>query len=150
MQKAIELSIRNVREGKGGPFGAVVVKDGHVIAEGVNRVTIDNDPSAHAEIVAIREACRSLGHFQLNDCEMYTSCEPCPMCLAAIYWARLAKVYYGNSSEAAAAAGFTDEDLYHQLSLAPGERRIPMMQLMPEEANHAFKEWQWSPKKVEY
>jgi tRNA(Arg) A34 adenosine deaminase TadA len=150
MEKAIELSIRNVREGNGGPFGAVIVKGGRIIAQGVNRVTLDNDPTAHAEIVAIREACRSLGHFQLGGCELYTSCEPCPMCLGAIYWARLERVYYGNSIEAAAAAGFADADYYRQLALPRSERQIPMIQVMSQEAHHAFQEWQWAPNKVEY
>jgi guanine deaminase len=150
MQKAIEISIRNVREGKGGPFGAVIVKDGQIIAQGANQVTATNDPTAHAEIVAIREGCRALGHFQLHGCQIYTSCEPCPMCLGAIYWAGIERVYYGNSLEAAAAAGFADLDYYRELALPRVERRIPLIALMSEEAYHAFQEWQWAPNKVEY
>ena len=150
MEKAIELSIRNVREGKGGPFGAVVVKDGRIIAQGANQVTAINDPTAHAEIVAIREACRALGNFQLHGCHLYTSCEPCPMCLGAIYWAGLERVYYGNSLEAAAQAGFADLDYYRQLALPRPERRIPLLPLMSEEAYHAFQEWQWATNKIDY
>ena len=150
MEKAIELSIRNVREGKGGPFGAVIVKDGQILAQGANRVTLDSDPTAHAEIVAIREACRALGNFQLAGCVMYTSCEPCPMCLSAIYWADINKIYYGNSIEAAAEAGFGDQEYYRQVALPRGERRIPMEQIMGAEAKVALQEWQWSPNKVEY
>lgn len=150
MEKAIELSIRNVREGKGGPFGVVIVKDGQIVAQGANRVTADNDPTAHAEIVAIREACRALGHFQLTDCDIYTSCEPCPMCLGAIYWARIRRIFHGNTREDALRAGFSDDDLYRELSLPPPKRRIPMIALMREEAYVAFQEWQWSPLRVEY
>jgi guanine deaminase len=150
MAEAIELSLRNVREGKGGPFAAVVVKDGKVIARGVNRVTATNDPTAHAEVVAIREACQVVKNFQLDGCDIYTSCEPCPMCLAAIYWARPARVFFGNTKEDAAAAGFDDSLIYREISLAPEQRRIPLACMMREEAQAAFKEWEISPLKVDY
>ena len=150
MAEAIELSLRNVREGKGGPFAAIVVKDGKVIARGVNRVTATNDPTAHAEIVAIREACQALGTFQLDGCEIYSSCEPCPMCLAAIYWARPARVFFGNTKEDAAAAGFDDSLIYNEITRPLGERKIPLRCMMRDEAKVAFKEWATSPLKVEY
>src|ERR1700728_4672046 len=119
MARAIQLSIENVRTGRGGPFGAVVVKDGKIIAEAANNVTGTNDPTAHAEILAIREACRNLGAFELTGCEIYTSCEPCPMCLGAIYWARPARVYYGNTATDAAAIGFDDSFIYVELQIPP-------------------------------
>ena len=150
MAEAIELSLRNVREGKGGPFAAIVVKDGKVIARGVNCVTATNDPTAHAEVVAIREACRALGTFQLDGCEIYSSCEPCPMCLAAIYWARPARVFFGNTKEDAAAAGFDDSLIYHEISRPLAERKIPLQCMMRDEARAAFKEWETSPLKIEY
>jgi guanine deaminase len=150
MAEAIELSLRNVREGKGGPFGAVVVKDGQVIARGANQVTAVNDPTAHAEIVAIREACKKLGTFQLDGCEIYTSCEPCPMCLAAIYWARPARVFFGNTKEDAAAAGFDDSLIYDEIRLPLEKRQVPLVNMMRNEAQVAFKEWETSPLKVEY
>ena len=150
MQKAIELSIENVRSGRGGPFAAVVVKNGAVIAEGTNRVTSSNDPTAHAEIVALREACRALGSFQLTDCEIYTTCEPCPMCLAAIYWARPARVFYASTGADAAAAGFDDSFIHQQLQLPAPERRIPMSQLMREEALQAFRVWEKKTDKIPY
>ena len=150
MAEAIELSLRNVREGKGGPFAAVVVKEGKVIARGVNRVTVTNDPTAHAEVVAIREACQVLKDFQLTGCDIYTSCEPCPMCLAAIYWARPARVFFGNTKEDAAAAGFDDSLIYIEIALDRNQRRIPLECMMREEAQTAFKEWETSPLKVEY
>jgi guanine deaminase len=150
MTEAIALSLKNVREGNGGPFAAVIVKDGRIIARGVNRVTSTNDPTAHAEVVAIREACAALKNFQLTGCEIYTSCEPCPMCLAAIYWARPSKVFFGNSKEDAAAAGFDDSFIYKEIALAGERRRIPLVQLMRNEAIRAFEEWAESPMKVEY
>jgi guanine deaminase len=150
MAEAIELSLRNVREGNGGPFGAVIVKNGRVIARGVNRVTETNDPTAHAEVVAIRAACTVLGNFQLGGCEIYTSCEPCPMCLAAIYWARPAKVYFGNSKEDAAAAGFDDSLIYNEIALPSDKRTIPLVPLMRDEAQAAFQEWERSPFKIKY
>ena len=149
MARAIELSLRNVEEG-GGPFAALVVKDGEVLGEGTNRVTATNDPTAHAEVVAIREACRTLQSFQLDGCDFYTSCEPCPMCLGAIYWARPRRVYFGGTAADAAAAGFDDSEIYEQLQLPHAERRIPMIQLMRDEAQAAFVAWREKSDKVEY
>lgn len=150
MARAIALAVENVRKGLGGPFGCVVVKDGQIVAEGANRVTSANDPTAHAEIVAIREACRVLGHFQLTGCDLYTSCEPCPMCLGAIYWARPARVFYAGTAEDAAQAGFDDVDILRELQQPPVRRRIPMQQIMREPALEAFRLWQQKPDKVAY
>lgn len=150
MKEAIRLSIENVVSGIGGPFGAVVVKDGKIIATGTNRVTTDNDPTAHAEVVAIRNACKELGSFQLEGCEIYTSCEPCPMCLAAIYWARPSKVYYGNTKEDAAAINFDDHFIYEQIDLPLNKRNIPMKQLMKEEAIRAFQIWNEKKDRIDY
>ncbi len=150
MTEAIELSIRNAREGKGGPFAAVIVKDGKIIARGTNLVTSSNDPTAHAEIVAIREACRVLHHFQLEGCELYTTGEPCPMCMGAIFWVRLAKVFFANTKEDAAQIGFDDSFIYDQLQLPTSQRKIPMIQLMQEEALAAFREWQAKADKIQY
>lgn len=150
MKMAIELAIENVRSGKGGPFAAVVVKDGKVIARGSNRVTSTNDPTAHAEITAIREACAALGTFQLDGCDIYTSCEPCPMCLGAIYWARPARVFYAGTAQDAAAAGFDDSFIYTQLRVLPEQRKIPMQQVMRAEAQAPFRVWQEKPDKVRY
>lgn len=150
MRQVIELSIENVRSGTGGPFAAIVVKDGKVIAQGTNQVTSTNDPTAHAEIVAIREACRVLGHFQLRGCEVYTSCEPCPMCLGAIYWARPAKVFYAGTGADAAAYGFDDSFILEQLRLPLAQRHIPMIQLLREEALQAFRAWQQKADRVAY
>ncbi len=150
MKKAIELAVENVRTGRGGPFAAVVVKDGRIIAEGTNRVTSTNDPTAHAEMVAIREACRTVGHFQLTGCEIYTTCEPCPMCLGAIYWARPAKVFYAGTGKDAAAAGFDDSFIYEQFEQPISGRRIPMIQLMREEALQAFRAWEQTADKIPY
>jgi len=149
MARAIELSLQNVAEG-GGPFAALVVRDGRIVAEGTNRVTATNDPTAHAEIVAIREACGALGTFQLSGCDFYTSCEPCPMCLGAIYWARPERVYFGNTAADAAAVGFDDSEIYAELKLPHGERRIPMVQLMREQAQAAFRAWRDKADKVPY
>jgi tRNA(Arg) A34 adenosine deaminase TadA len=150
MRKAIALSVENARSGAGGPFGCVVVKDGEIVSTGTNAVTSRNDPTAHAEIVAIREACRKLGSFQLTGCELYTSCEPCPMCLGAIYWARLDGVFYANLREDAAAIGFDDAFIYQEILLAPELRRIPMRQMLREEALGAFRAWEGSAGKVRY
>lgn len=150
MQKAIELSIKGSSEGKGGPFGAVVVKDGKIVGQGHNQVTSTNDPTAHAEVVAIRDACKNLGTFQLSDCELYTSCEPCPMCLGAIYWARPARVYYANTREDAAAVGFDDAFIYEEIPLPLSERKIEMIQLGREEAQKAFILWSEKENKVDY
>lgn len=150
MQEAIQLSIQNVLEGKGGPFGAVVVKDGKIIARGANSVTAHNDPTAHAEVVAIREACKTLNTFQLNGCEIYTSCEPCPMCLGAIYWARPDKLFYANSKEDAAAIAFDDKFIYEEIAKPIGERKLFTKQLLRNKAIVAFNNWAESNIKTEY
>ena len=150
MSQAISLSQENVRSGKGGPFGAIIVKEGKIIAQAHNQVISTNDPTAHAEIVAIREACRVLQTFQLQGCELYTSCEPCPMCLGAIYWARLDKVYYANTKMDAAKIGFDDQFIYDELKLPLAQRHLPMIQLMAQEAWSAFQEWVEKTDKVEY
>jgi guanine deaminase len=150
MRRAIELSLENVRAGHGGPFAAVVVKDGKIIGEGANRVTSTNDPTAHAEVVAIREACKTLNAFQLDGCDFYTSCEPCPMCMGAIFWARPAKVFYANTVEDAAAIGFDDSFIAEQLKLPPGARRIPMTQIMHAEALEAFRAWEKKTDRIPY
>jgi guanine deaminase len=150
MRRAIELAVENVRVGKGGPFGAVIVQDGRILAEGTNLVTSTNDPVAHAEIVAIRGACRSLGRFHLNGCEIYTSCEPCPMCLGAIYWARLEKVCFGGTRADAAALGFNDELIYREIGTPLADRKLPMVQLMREEALRAFDAWAQAEGRIDY
>ena len=150
MKEAIRLSITNVTEGKGGPFGAVIVKDGKIIARGANQVTNSNDPTAHAEVVAIRNACKILDTFQLDGCDLYTSCEPCPMCLGAIYWARPARLFYANTKADAAAIQFDDQFIYEEIALPLGERKLFTKQLFREEALEAFRLWQESNAKVEY
>lgn len=150
MKEAIRLSINNVEEGKGGPFGAVVVKDGKIIARGVNQVTSNNDPTAHAEVVAIRNACTTLNTFQLDDCEIYTSCEPCPMCLGAIYWARPAKLYYANTKEDAAFINFDDKFIYDEIALPVEKRKLFTKQILRSEALEAFKKWEQSAIKKDY
>ncbi|MHB1049101.1 MAG: nucleoside deaminase [Bacteroidota bacterium] len=150
MWEAIRLSQQNIREGKGGPFACVIVKDEKIIARGTNLVTSTNDPTAHAEIVAIREACKILGTFQLKGCEIYTSCEPCPMCLGAIYWARPDKIYFANSRDDAAKSGFDDLNIYEELPKKITERTIPTQQIMREEALAAFREWDQKQDKVQY
>lgn len=150
MARAIYLSIENVRTGRGGPFGAVIVKDGRIVAEGSNLVTITNDPTAHAEVVAMREACKNLGVFRLEGCEIYASCEPCPMCLAAIYWAHLSQIYFAGLNTDAAKIGFDDSLIYREISELPAQRKIPMIQMMREEALAAFRAWESSPNKVKY
>jgi guanine deaminase len=150
MVRALALSLENVRSGRGGPFGAVIVRNSEIIAEGINGVTTTNDPTAHAEMVAIREACRKLQSFELPDCEIYTSCEPCPMCLGAIYWARPARVYFANSAADAAQAGFDDAFIYQQLRLPHAERTIPMIQLHQDDALAAFRAWREKSDKIRY
>jgi guanine deaminase len=150
MARAIELAIENVRLGKGGPFGAVIVKDGKIIAEGTNIVTSTNDPTAHAEVVAIRSACKELGSFQLDGCELYTSCEPCPMCLGAIYWARPDRMYYAGTAADASRAGFDDSFIYKEIPLPPAERKIQTIHIMREEALEAFRAWEKQPNKIPY
>ena len=150
MRRAIALSLEMMRSGKGGPFGAVVVKAGEIVAEGFNQVTSSNDPTAHAEVVAIRRACQALGTFDLTGCEIYTSCEPCPMCLSAIYWARLGRIYYANDRHDAAAVGFRDDFLYHEIPLPLSQRSIPTLPLLRAEGQAAFAEWDLKPDKVRY
>jgi len=150
MRQAIALATENVTSGRGGPFGAIVVHDGQIIASGVNQVTATNDPTAHAEVVAIRAACKALGTFQLHGCTVYTSCEPCPMCLAALYWSRCDAVYYGNSAGDAAAIGFDDSFLYEQVALPIKDRKLPMKRLLPDEAIASFEVWRNQPNKIEY
>jgi guanine deaminase len=150
MREAIRISREKMRRNHGGPFGAVVVRRGRIIGRGWNRVTSTNDPTAHAEVVAIRAACRRLKQFRLDDCELYTSCEPCPMCLAAIYWARLRRVFYANTRRDAARIGFDDEALYREVARPVSRRRIPMRQLLRAEAAKAFAEWQAKPDKTPY
>lgn len=142
MQEAIRLSVDKMQEGHGGPFGAVVVRHNQVIARGYNNVLQSNDPTAHAEVEAIRKACQALGTPDLSDCDLYTSCEPCPMCLGAIYWARFRKVYYGNTRQDAADIGFDDAFIYEELEKDPVERTIPMEQQMRPEAQKAFAAWE--------
>lgn len=149
MRKAIALSERNVNEG-GGPFGAVIARDGEIVATGVNRVTAEHDPTAHAEVSAIREAARRLGTYDLSGCEIYTSCEPCPMCLGAIYWARLDRMFYGNTKTDAAAIGFDDAFIYNELSLEPASRSLRSEQMMHEDALKAFRAWAEKPDKTVY
>ena len=150
MHRAIELSLENIRSGRGGPFAAIVVKDGEIIGEGTNQVTSSNDPSAHAEVVAIRAACRRLHHFKLTGCDLYTSCEPCPMCMGLIYWAGLARVYYANTKQDAAEAGFDDSRIYRELALPIQNRAIPAQQMMREQAQAAFRAWRDKPDKIPY
>jgi tRNA(Arg) A34 adenosine deaminase TadA len=150
MQRAIQLAVENVRTRAGGPFAALIVREGVVIAEAANSVTSTNDPTAHGEINAIRKACRELEIFSLQGCEIYTSSEPCPMCLAAIHWARIDRIYYGNGSEAAARAGFDDEFLYQQFKLGRDARAIPSIQCLPVEAWQTFQTWLDSIDRVNY
>lgn len=150
MKEAIELSINNVQSGKGGPFGAIVVKDGKIIARGANSVTSSNDPTAHAEVNAIREACRVLNTFQLDGCEIYTSCEPCPMCLGAIYWARPTAVYYANTKADAAEINFDDDFIYKEIAKPLHERNLKFVQMNRDEALVAFKEWTDKNDRIDY
>lgn len=150
MARAIELSIDNVRSGRGGPFAAVIVRNGSVIAEGANRVTATNDPTAHAEIVAIRAACLKLRAFELRGCEIYSSCEPCPMCLGAIYWARLERIYFAGTAADASDAGFDDSFIYREFAQPQQQRRIAMVPLLREQALEAFRLWKAKPDKISY
>lgn len=150
MREAIRISIEKMRLNQGGPFGAVVVKGGRIVGRGWNQVTSANDPTAHAEIVAIREACRRLKSFQLSDCELYTSCEPCPMCLSAIYWARLRRIYYANTRRDAAKANFDDAIIYHEVARPISRRKIPMKQFLRREALPALAEWNKKTDKIPY
>jgi len=150
MARAIELAIENVRAGRGGPFAAIIVKDGRVLAEGANRVTASNDPTAHAEVVAIREACAALGAFQLDGCDLYTTCEPCPMCLGAIYWARPARVFFASTAADAAAAGFDDAFIYQQIALPLAERKIPFLEMMRQESLECLRVWMENRDRIDY
>lgn len=149
MRRAIVLSVDNVRN-VGGPFGAVITRNGEVVATGVNRVTANNDPTAHAEVTAIRNAAQKLGTFDLSDCEIYTSCEPCPMCLGAIYWARLKKVYFANNKEDAKNIGFDDSFIYDEMALPREQRKLPSEVLMRDEAQEAFRMWDEKKDKIVY
>jgi tRNA(Arg) A34 adenosine deaminase TadA len=150
MQEAIRLSFETMRNNTGGPFGAIIVRDGQIIAKGFNQVVSTNDPTAHAEVVAIREACKTLNDFQLSGCDIYTSCEPCPMCMAAIYWARPDRVFYANTKTDAAYIGFDDQFIYDEINVPYDNRKIPFIQMMPEKAIEAFKEWMMKGDKVKY
>lgn len=150
MRIAIALSIENVSENIGGPFGAVVVKDGKLIAKSANKVTTTNDPTAHAEVSAIRLACQELNTFDLNGCIIYTSCEPCPMCLGAIYWSRIKTIYYANTKADAAHIGFDDQFIYEELDKPMEKRTLPIMQMMRDEGMEAFRLWETSPMRIEY
>lgn len=150
LHRAVLLALENVKQNGGGPFGAVIVKDKKIIAEGTNLVTSASDPTAHAEIVAIRQACQKLGHFKLDGCVIYTSCEPCPMCLSAIYWSRIEKIFYAGNSQDAAQAGFDDEWIYRELALPSDKRKLPMEKIQLAEAGQPFEEWKRSVKKIPY
>jgi tRNA(Arg) A34 adenosine deaminase TadA len=150
MLRAIELSRRNMQAGAGGPFGAVIVKDDKIIGEGWNKVTSINDPTAHAEVTAIRDACAKAQNFSLEGAEIYTSCEPCPMCLSAIYWARISKIYYGNTRKDAANIQFDDDFIYDEIPKKMADRKIPMLQCAHDEALEVFKEWSHKSDKISY
>jgi len=150
LRRAISLATQNVVEGKGGPFGAVIVRDGKIVGEGANSVTATNDPTAHGEVNAIRAAARALGTFDLAGCDLYTSCEPCPMCLAATYWARIRAIYYGADAADAAKAGFADAFLYDEMRKDHASRTLPLKQMLNEEARASFKAWLESPNKIRY
>lgn len=150
MARAIQLSLENVVSGQDGPFGAVIVRNGTIVSEGVNRVTAANDATAHAEVNAIRAACTKLGVFQLTDCDIYTSCEPCPMCMGAIYWARLARVYFANLASDASRIGFNDAFIYRDMAQPVSHRSVPMIPMMREQALAAFQAWEEKPDKIIY
>ena len=150
MRRAIELARQGVENDQGGPFGCVIAKDGQIVGEGCNQVTSANDPTAHAEIVALRAACKNLNSFQLTGCTVYTSCEPCPMCLGAIYWARPAAIYFAGTRDDAAAAGFDDELFYDEIDRPNDERQLKLQPLLREEAQEVFEVWNQKPNKIEY
>ena len=150
MRRAIALANETMRAGEGGPFGAVIVIDGSIVGEGTNRVTSANDPTAHAEVVAIREACRARASYSLAGAEIYTSCEPCPMCLAAIYWARIGRIYYANTRADAAIIGFDDDHIYREIGRGLDDRRIPITRLLADEARLSFDEWRKLDDKISY
>ena len=149
MKRAIELSIESVNKG-GGPFGCIIVKDGKIVSEGLNKVTSTNDPTAHGEIVAIREACKKINNFSLSGCELYSTCEPCPMCLSAIYWARIDKIYYANTRKDAQKIDFDDSLIYSEFKKSIAERKIPMIQMMRADALKAFEMWNKKKDKIKY
>ena len=150
LREAIRLAREGMITDQGGPFGSVIVRDGEIVGKGCNQVTSSNDPTAHAEVVAIRDACRNLGTFQLEGCTLYASCEPCPMCLGAIYWARPSRIVYAASHSDAAAAGFDDQFIYEELAKPREQRHIPMQQHLPDEANAVFREWVALAKRIPY
>lgn len=150
MERAIQIAIENVQAGRGGPFGALIVRDGRVIAEGANQVTSTNDPTAHAEILAIRAACARLSVFELRGCEIYASCEPCPMCLGGIYWARLSRIFFASDAADAARINFDDSLIYREIARPHEQRQIPMVQMMREQALAAFRAWEEKPDKIVY
>jgi guanine deaminase len=150
MTRAIQLAVENVRSASGGPFGAVIVRDGGIVAEGANQVTSINDPTAHAEVLAIRAACTKLKVFELHGCDIYTSCEPCPMCLGAIYWARLSRVYFASAAADASKVGFDDSLIYREIAQPHAQRAIPIIQMMREESLAAFRAWEEKPNKIAY
>jgi len=150
MRAAIRLARDKMRHNHGGPFGAVIVRRGKIVGRGWNRVTSTNDPTAHAEVMAIREACRRLKAFRLDDCELYTSCEPCPMCLAAIYWARIGKIFYAGTRRDASVAGFDDDLIYREVARPISRRKIPMKQVQRTDARKVFAEWKTKPDKIRY
>lgn len=150
MREAIRLSLQMMRQNKGGPFGAIVVKGNKIVGRGCNQVAFVNDPTAHAEIAAIRQACQRLKTFHLEDCDLYASCEPCPMCLSAIYWARLRTLFYANTRKDAAKIGFDDDEIYHEVALPIRQRKLPMKSMLRNEALVAFKEWAKKPDKIPY
>ena len=150
MLEAIELAKKNLKNGEGGPFGAVVVKDGKIVGRGYNKVVSTNDPSAHAEVNAIRDACKNLNTFHLEGCEIYTSCEPCPMCLGTIYWSHIDKIYYAADRNHATTAGFDDSFIYDEINLDPAKRNIPSVKLLEQESEEVFKTWVELDKKIEY
>ena len=150
MARAIQLAVENVRSASGGPFGAVIVRGGGIVAEGANQVTSINDPTAHAEVLAIRAACAKLKTFELHGCDIYTSCEPCPMCLGAIYWARLARIYFASAAADASKAGFDDSLIYCEIAQPHAQRTVPMIQMMREESLAAFRAWEEKPNKIAY
>jgi tRNA(Arg) A34 adenosine deaminase TadA len=150
MLRAIKISVENVTLRSGGPFGAVIVLNNKIIGEGFNSVTTNNDPTAHAEVQAIRNACKTIGDFDLSNAVIYTSCEPCPMCLSAIYWARIKKIYFGNTKADAAKINFDDQFIYEQIPLDPAQRKIPSEQMLADQAIEAFSEWQKKENKISY
>jgi tRNA(Arg) A34 adenosine deaminase TadA len=150
LARAVQLSRERMEANAGGPFGAVIVRDGHVLAEGWNMVTSSNDPTAHAEVTAIRRACEAVGHFELTGATLYTSCEPCPMCLASAYWARVSRIVYSNTRDEAAAIGFDDAFIYDEVPKQPSDRKLPMLHLPRKDASEAFAAWAAKPDKISY